>query len=266
MIEIAVSLAIIGFALVAIIGVLPIGMNVQQANREETIINQDAVVWMNAIRNGAHGYDDLTNYVTGITNSWTTYDAITNLVLSGTDGYANSGSLITSVPGIPLTYHLSSTNIIGLLSTPKYLAPPSTGSAAFQSNYLYAYVRAFSGSAVEKSPQANQTILDNAFAYKLIVENISYVPFDPGSTNYGLYATNTAAWTNAFNQAHVAQTLMHNSHDLRLTFRWPVLPNGDIGNNRVTFRAFTGGWLQATKDIYEPRQPLFFFQPATYVQ
>ena len=42
MIEIALSLAIIGFALVAIIGALPKGMNVQRENREETIINQDA--------------------------------------------------------------------------------------------------------------------------------------------------------------------------------------------------------------------------------
>ncbi len=69
MIEIALSLAIIGFALVAIISVLPLGMNVQKENREETIINQDASVFLNAIRNGARGMDDLTNYVMAITNS-----------------------------------------------------------------------------------------------------------------------------------------------------------------------------------------------------
>ena len=50
MIEIALCLAIIGFALVAIIGVLPTGLNVQKDNREETIINQDAAVWMDAVR------------------------------------------------------------------------------------------------------------------------------------------------------------------------------------------------------------------------
>ena len=71
MIEIAISLAVIGFALVAIIGVLPIGMNVQKDNREETIINQDATVFMDAIRNGAQGLDDLTNYVMAITNDVT---------------------------------------------------------------------------------------------------------------------------------------------------------------------------------------------------
>ena len=56
MIEIALSLAIIGFALVAIVGVLPLGLNVQKKNREETIINQDASVLLNAIRNGAQGH------------------------------------------------------------------------------------------------------------------------------------------------------------------------------------------------------------------
>ena len=44
MVEIAICLAIIGIALVAIIGVLPLGINVQKDNREETIINQDATV------------------------------------------------------------------------------------------------------------------------------------------------------------------------------------------------------------------------------
>jgi len=68
MIEIALCLAIIGFALVAIIGVLPTGMGVQKDNREETIIDQDATVWMDAIRNGAQGYNDLTNYIVAITN------------------------------------------------------------------------------------------------------------------------------------------------------------------------------------------------------
>ena len=53
MIEIAISLAIIGFALVAIVGVLPAGLNVQKENREETILNQDGPFLLEAIRSGA---------------------------------------------------------------------------------------------------------------------------------------------------------------------------------------------------------------------
>src|ERR1041385_6082995 len=97
MIEIALCLAIIGFALVAIIGVLPTGLNVQKDNREDTIINQDAVVWMNTIRNGARGYDDLTNYVLAITNYWTTYGPTTNQITTGVDSYTRTSSVVTSV-------------------------------------------------------------------------------------------------------------------------------------------------------------------------
>src|SRR5437660_5518368 len=68
MIEIAISLAVIAFALVAIIGILPTGMQVQKDNRQETIVNLDATIFLNAIRNGALGVDDLTNYVYAITN------------------------------------------------------------------------------------------------------------------------------------------------------------------------------------------------------
>ena len=75
MVEIAICLAIIGIALVAIIGVLPIGMRTQRDNREETIINQDATVFIEAIRNGARGLNDLTNYVYAITNYWTLFNA-----------------------------------------------------------------------------------------------------------------------------------------------------------------------------------------------
>src|SRR5712675_1869648 len=73
MIEIAISLAVIGFALVAIIGILPTGLNVQKDNREETIIGHDAGILMDVIRNGEQGLDDLVNYVVAITNSVTLY-------------------------------------------------------------------------------------------------------------------------------------------------------------------------------------------------
>src|SRR6266513_839727 len=59
MVEIALCLAIIGFALVAIIGILPSGMNVQKDNREETIIRQDAMYLMEAIRSGSRVMYDL---------------------------------------------------------------------------------------------------------------------------------------------------------------------------------------------------------------
>src|ERR1700733_15112099 len=52
MVEIAIAIGVIGFALVAVIGILPAGMNVQKDNREETTISQDAPFFIDAIRNG----------------------------------------------------------------------------------------------------------------------------------------------------------------------------------------------------------------------
>src|SRR5208283_2181201 len=96
MVEIAISLAVIGIALVSIIGVLPIGMHTQRDNRQETIINQDATLLMEAIRNGAQGLDDLTNYVYAITN-YVTHYPVNGSPTTNIDGYT-----YTSATGTPL--------------------------------------------------------------------------------------------------------------------------------------------------------------------
>src|SRR5437660_4380230 len=122
MIEIAISLAVIGFALVAIIGILPQGMTVQKENRQETIINQDAYMFMEAIRNGGKGFDDLTNYVVAITNYWTAYSDSARSVPhvdahvytnAWSDGVANGNCISNGL------------RIVGLLSTPRYVDVPA---------------------------------------------------------------------------------------------------------------------------------------------
>src|SRR5215213_1203616 len=68
MIEIAIALGVIAFALVAIIGVLPMGMQAQKDNREDTIVNQDARVLLDAIHSGGRSIAslDLGSYVVAI--------------------------------------------------------------------------------------------------------------------------------------------------------------------------------------------------------
>ena len=63
MVEIAIAVAIIAFALVAIIGILPAGLQVQKENREDTLIGQDGSYFIEAIRNGSGGLDELANLV-----------------------------------------------------------------------------------------------------------------------------------------------------------------------------------------------------------
>ena len=114
MVEIAICLAVIGVALVAIIGVLPIGMRAQRDNRERTVINQDATIFLEAIRNGARGADDLANYVYAITNfqTFTIPARKTTVCVGYGGGYLTNGA-----------------RIIGLLSTPEYTDKQWPGAA-----------------------------------------------------------------------------------------------------------------------------------------
>ncbi|MGH7952310.1 MAG: type II secretion system protein [Limisphaerales bacterium] len=245
MMEIAISLAIIGIALVAIIGVLPLGMNVQKENRESTIINQDATVFMGAIRSGARGLDDLTNYVYAITNFQAQYS-------SGTPtfkvyGYTN---------GAP-SFLTNGVNIIGLLSTPEYTDPNNTNApiynpftfSSYNSNHIVSYVRSISGPAVEKPPQDNSILQQDSFSYRILCVNAP-----------------AAVDTNVFNlsqtspQRIYADQLTANLHELRLTFLWPQLPDGKVGAGHQTFRALIAGQLVQDAN----NNNLYFYQSQAF--
>lgn len=244
MIEIAISLAIIGFALVAIIGVLPIGLNVQRDNREETIINHDVNLFMDAIRNGSRGSDDMTNYVFGITNIVQEFQIVSGnpgatnpLGPPVVYGYSRFGSSRDGA-AMPLQFPINTgARIIGLLGTPKYLL----GGAGFYSNHVVAYVRALSGPASEKFPQGDASVQELAFSYRLVPEVVRSPAYDV-STPYG-------------------KNLQANVSDLRLLFRWPLLPNGEVGPSRQAYRSQIGGQVQNVNDT---GQTLYFFLPNTY--
>ena len=63
MMEIAIALGVIAVALIAIMGVLPVGLQVQSSNREETIINQDGAYLLDAIRTSSLDVPDLVSYI-----------------------------------------------------------------------------------------------------------------------------------------------------------------------------------------------------------
>jgi type II secretory pathway pseudopilin PulG len=244
MVEIAISLAIIGIALVAILGVLPIGLRMQRDNREQTVINQDATVLLEAIRGGARGADDLTNYVYAITNYWTIYPSLSK----GVNGYTYTGSSTT--PSFPIN---SGARIIGLLSTPEFASPTnnyyplgSIAGVSYISNHVVAYVRSLSGPAVEKPPQANDSIVrEDSFSYRILCLNAPL-----------------AADTNAVVNAGYTWQLLANLRELRLTFLWPQLPNGNLGFGRQTFRTMVAGQLVMTNDN---GQVLYFYQSQSFI-
>jgi type II secretory pathway pseudopilin PulG len=220
MVEIALCLGIIGFALVAIIGILPSGMNVQKDNREETIIKEDATYLINAIRGGART-NDLIDYVESLT--------ISNSA-SGTITYTQ-----TQLQQMQTRRNVTNSIIIGLLSTPKYFPADNV------INRVTANMFAISGSAIEKPPS---TARDVAFKYQLTCE---VVPIRTISTD--LYRGNDPRLTPEERNVRsnlLAQTReqLVNLYDLRLMFRWPILANGTIGRNKLVFRTTASGRLE----------------------
>ena len=262
MIEIAISLAIIGFAMVAIIGILPLGMNAQRDNRQETIVNQDASILMDAVRNGERGLDDLTNYVIGITNYVTDFNAASRPGPAVTWAYTtlNAWQNNTPVPRFTLT---NGYTIIGILSTPKLI--PHASGIGFTSNHVVAAFRSMSGPASEKPPQINPTMQELALEYRVVAEVSAYGTnfFDPSWINYRAAGLSTNDIASRFNYMRVVTNFQANLHDVRLTFLWPVLPSGKVGTGRQVYRTMVAGQI-----VHEPTNALnsayWFFQPGTF--
>jgi hypothetical protein len=242
MVEIALSLAVVAFALVAIIGVLPLGMTVQKDNREDTLIAQEARYWIEALKSGAEGLHDLTNYVEYIKIDPTN---------------ANSQFQLVEIDN-SFEPHLKAHEIIGLLSIPKY----EGGTTNSVTNRITARVRAITGPATEQSPFTNT--FPNTFRYQLQTEWTPYYPMPPAlvGRRYLEDPTNNLATLN-FNEAVGA-----NLWDVRLVLRWPVIERGNdwfIGNNRKTFRARISGVLQSHTNFNRlaipGRKELYLFDP-----
>ena len=261
MVELALCIAVVAIAMVAIIGVLPAGLGVQRANREETIIDQDATLMMEAIRSGATGFDDLTNYVD--------YVIVTNRTLSGSSSgvataYVYKGPLFKWPASPPTSLQLVEfpEQVMGLLSLPQtdYVQVGTNAFAKTNVNTVTAQFRAFSGALNEKVlPQVRDGIkeddarLPQAFRYLMSVE-ILPIYSQP---------TNNLALTGQFQQGLLANTL----YDVRLTFQWPVF-GADIpaavGGNVKSYRTQVAGRLGhvkipllGAKDLFAPGSDIF---------
>jgi type II secretory pathway pseudopilin PulG len=239
MVEVALSLGVLAFALVAIIGVLPSGMKVQKENREQTVINQDATYLLEAIRSGSKGVDDLTNYVESITvrrgNTITTY----------TNNVFNPG------PYVPLT---NAQHIVSLLSTPKYEWLP-TSPPSYRLNSVTAQVRALSGNALEKGAGMQ----DFALRYRVTCEVNRFTNYYSGDLPSQFVG---ALRGDALRGVNLARNL----YEVRVTVQWPLYQKGTtwtVGRYSRTVRTLVSGELLPTYTNSVPY--LYLFQPDTFV-
>ena len=256
MVEIALSIAIVAFAMVAIIGVLPTGLQVQRDNREETIVNQDGNYLLEAIRSGGLGLDELTNFVERIT--------ITNRSRGHSISYFGS-RLPESGMRIPLT---NGHFIIGMLSVPTHQLVRGNyrgGKQVRSTNEVTALMRSISGSASQRFQ--SQEFRENAFTYLLTTTIAPYVPI----------VTNNIPSRDPDPVALTASNIMNNLYDVRLHFRWPVNISGEgedmryqVGKREQVFRSLVNGRLTRTNGFPffhqdDPRfANLFYFQPSTF--
>ena len=254
MVEIALSIAIVAFAMVAIIGVLPTGLQVQRDNREETIINQDGAYLLEAIRSGGLGLDELTNFVERIT--------ITNRSRGNLSSYFGS-RLPEDGMQIPLT---NGHFIIGMLSVPTVVQRSYGRGTVLSTNEVTALMRSISGSASQRFQ--SQDFRENAFTYLLTTTITPYVPIVTNnipSRNLDLIASNRLA---------TVRSVMNNLYDVRLHFRWPVNVSSEgryqVGKREQVFRSLVNGRLTQTNGSwFLPRNNhyttnLFYFQPSTF--
>jgi type II secretory pathway pseudopilin PulG len=309
MMEIAISLAVIGIALVAIIGLLPLGLRVQKENREKTLINQDATVFMEMIRAGMNTNSpqqtDLTNYVFAITNYWYFTNAANQKSSSGVDGFDYYGSDVSRMSPAPIFPLTNNYCILGLMSMPEYTdgdgKPLPTLIADAQdgcySNHIVAYVHSMSGLAANEPPQGNQLLRDSSFGYRVLCENLPpafplqewtsqaiYTNDNTGGDRVYYIDNGTVTYWHALHNTKInqnltppdnpdfwahdgyTQTMANSTHNLRLTFLWPLLPNNNLPPmpGRQTYRTQVTGELVQTNITMEPRIFLYFFQPQMF--
>jgi hypothetical protein len=235
----------VAFALVAIMGVLPTGMTVQKDNREDTIINQDGMFWLEAMRSGSHGIDDLTNYVE--------YIQISNSVkvLEWKNTFDANSDIKTGE------------QIIGLLSTPKYMTNDPNNRIT---NTVIAYVRAINGAAMEKGNPKNEF----TFRYRLLSEVVPALTTPPGVSEAN-NRENEDAFGNSLDPSLGLATLhdinvMTNLYQFRVLMRWPLFQQGAnwvAGNNRRTVRGMMNGRMNAMV-MSNTTTTNFFVEPNTY--
>jgi hypothetical protein len=280
MVEIAIALGVIGFALVIIVGLLPQGLKVQKDNREDTIVGQDSAFLMEAISGGVmltdyevkqldtkttrtnyyfYGLDMLTNYVDWI--------RVENFDMKVTQTSTNFKSLSVNYHMVPpptgkigiTNYDLTSgARILAYLSVPKYYTVTNNnGAVSNRVALVRAQMRAMSGSALEQGG-SNRLV---SFRYEVRPEILRYNNFSEDSTNYLAYTNGSPDCIERSNRWEQARFLTNNLYEVTLKYLWPVLPDGTVKTNMNSLTVRT----MASGKLYTDSNNITLFQPSTYV-
>jgi type II secretory pathway pseudopilin PulG len=262
MVELALCVAIVAIAMVAIIGVLPAGLNVQRQSREEALLTQDAELLMGALRAGNISASELTNYVERIT--------ITRRQLNGAPVVQRFHTSIVQPPPAGSFEITEPFQIIGLVSRPKYTRDfNGPGGLAITTNLIQIQMRGISGSMSDKpvSVPGRAVTLgaernDFAFRYLVTVEigtgDVMGVRSWPGQpvAALGNQVPQPGVLAPEGNALPVGAGVPPGTAvvtDIRLIYEWPLIPSANparpddvrLGPNRRVFATQVPGRPQS---------------------
>ncbi|MGA2555455.1 MAG: hypothetical protein ABSG04_04200, partial [Verrucomicrobiota bacterium] len=251
MIEIAIALGVIAFALIAIIGILPVGLNVQRETHQDEVIGQDGRFFLEAIRKGGPAtnlgantsLDFLTNYV----------EQIAIITISANGNATATNVYTTNVPSGH--YYTNGAMILGLLTTPASYWPVYGQNL----NSVTARIRGLTGAATEQGGSNAVT----AFRYYMNVEIVPFNSISPQSFDYMDYNQTNDPINYGIRLERFTEVpyLENNLYEVRLRFSWPVRPNGTEGPGRQIYRSLVSAHpVNCTNNA----SLYWFFQPNTY--
>jgi type II secretory pathway pseudopilin PulG len=250
MVEIALCIAVVAIAMVAIIGVLPAGLNVQRQNREEALLTQDAELLLNVLRGGQTRLQDLLNFADRVTLVRHFRGGATRI-----NSYHGPLATVVAPDSVEL---VDAFQLVGLLSRPKYTAEPASPgatTATVVTNVLRLEMRTMSGSMSDhpvvrdgrRRTGGRDSRIDFAFRYLVTIESVVRQPLIvPGNI-----------------PAISQDTMGSGVTDIRLTVEWPLFRNSPdpnvyrVGLNRREFRTEVVG-TPATLNGNVPGDPNYF--------
>jgi len=204
--EVAIALAIVAFGLVAVLGILPMGVTVTRDNKEDTLIKNDAEYWMNAIRGGPLALEAI-NHV-----EWVELNVDGQMFRAEYaplmyDPWPDDPSIwprFDTVDGLPPVEYRGTmkqanwrTDVIGWLSTPD--VPPGGGVVV-----KFAKIRPF-----------GNTILDRQFGRKGVNTDGEVVYQNEGGDMTFSYLL----------QSNIRE-VGPNFWEIKLTLKWPIIEEG----------------------------------------
>ena len=252
MVEIALAIGILGIALVAIVGVLPLGLNVQKENREDTIIEQEGDFFLDILTNNrdfGRGRNTVATGQRGLTNR---VDMIRVQIRDLVSNSIASDLIYSRAQTTGLVSNWAPRTIIDLLTRP-YWTVDTWHTLRVDTK---AVVRAGVGSAVEQTP----AFQDFGFRYELTSK---IHPFS-SPTEFGgdpeLTEILETLGERGSEELSRQRNLLNNLYEVTLELRWPVtdvnLDTGtyNVGSNLRTFRGLLGGSI-----LQDTRSPVMYF-------